>query len=141
MSLKPVFLALAVGSCTASYSIVDKLNLSVWSPLALLAITNVGFMLGLIPSVAASGKLKQAVRSQWRTILLGAVLSPGSYLLFLYAARYAQIAYIAPLREIGIVFGTVLGIVVLKEKHASSRLAASVIVLSGIVLIAVSGFK
>jgi uncharacterized membrane protein len=57
-------------------------------------------------------------------------------LLFLFAIRDAQVAFLAPLREIGIVFGTLLGLLVLKERDGLRRIAASAIVVAGIVLIA-----
>ncbi|MCP3773213.1 DMT family transporter [Paenibacillus sp. MZ04-78.2] len=106
---------------------------------AFLWVSNIGFVLGLIPAALASGRLKRAVRGRWKIVLLGSLLSPGSYLLFLLAMRHAQVSYIAPLREIGIVFGTLLGLIVLNERQGARRLAASVIVIAGIVMIAGSG--
>jgi drug/metabolite transporter (DMT)-like permease len=140
LSLKPIMLALSVGLCTTSYTLVDKLNLGTLSPLALLAVTNIGFILGLTPSAVSSRKITAIVFRQWKTYAVGAVLSPGSYLLFLYAMQHAQVTYVAPLREVGIVFGALLGVIVLKEKHGARRLAASVVVVAGIFLIAVSGY-
>jgi drug/metabolite transporter (DMT)-like permease len=140
MSPAPFLLALIVGLCTTTYTLVDKLNLDTLSPLALLAVTNIGFMVGLTPSAMFSGKITEIVFRQWKSFLVGAVLSPGSYLLFLYAMQNAQVTYIAPLREVGIVFGALLGMIVLKEKHGTSRVAASVVVVAGIFLIAVSGY-
>ncbi|MFB6362775.1 EamA family transporter [Paenibacillus elgii] len=136
---KPLFFALAVGLCITCYTLIDKQNLQYLSPLSLLAVSNIGFVLGLTPAALASGRLKRAVRGRWKIVLLGSLLSPGSYLLFLLAMRHAQVSYIAPLREIGIVFGTLLGLIVLKERQGARRLAASVIVVAGIVMIAGSG--
>lgn len=140
LSPAPFLLALTVGLCTTTYTLVDKLNLDTLSPLALLAVTNIGFILGLTPSAMSSGKITEIVFRQWKSFAVGAVLSPGSYLLFLYAMQQAQVTYIAPLREVGIVFGALLGMIVLKEKHGTSRIAASVVVVAGIFLIAVSGY-
>ncbi|PYI53604.1 hypothetical protein DLM86_17080 [Paenibacillus flagellatus] len=138
---KPFLLALSVGLCTTCYTLVDKLNLAALSPLALLAVTNVGFILGLTPAAVASGAIRRTVVRRWKSFAVGAVLSPGSYLLFLFAMQHAQVTYIAPLREVGIVFGALLGMVVLKEKHGAVRIAASVVVVTGIFLIAVSGYR
>ncbi|SCW34075.1 Uncharacterized membrane protein [Paenibacillus tianmuensis] len=136
---KPLLFALSVGLCITCYTLIDKQNLQYLSPLSLLAVSNIGFVLGLTPAALASGRLKRAVRGRWKIVLLGSLLSPGSYLLFLLAMRHAQVSYIAPLREIGIVFGTLLGLIVLKERQGARRLAASVIVVAGIVMIASSG--
>jgi drug/metabolite transporter (DMT)-like permease len=140
LSLKPFMLALSVGLCTTTYTLVDKLNLETLSPLALLAVTNIGFVLGLTPSAVSSRKITAIVFRQWKSYAVGAVLSPGSYLLFLYAMQHTQVTYVAPLREVGIVFGALLGVIVLKEKHGARRLAASAVVVAGIFLIAVSGY-
>lgn len=139
LSAKPFLLALSVGLCSTSYTFVDKLNLSYLSPVALLVVTNLGFILGLTPSALKSGSIRPVVFGQWKSFLIGALLSPGSYLLFLFAMSHTQMAYIAPLREIGIVFGVLLGLIVLKERHGVSRLAASAVVVTGIFLIAASG--
>lgn len=139
LSWKPYMLALSVGLCTTTYTLVDKLNLGTLSPLALLAVTNIGFILGLTPSAVSSRKITEIVFRQWKAFAVGAVLSPGSYLLFLYAMQHAQVTHVAPLREVGIVFGALLGVIVLKEKHGARRMAASVIVAAGIFLVSLSG--
>ncbi|WP_422659397.1 EamA family transporter [Paenibacillus sp. EC2-1] len=138
-TLKPFVMALCVGLCTTSYVFVDKLNLQNISPLALLEITNIGFVAGLTPLVIRS----KAVRREWQvnrsTILLGAVLNPGSYLLFLFAMQQAQMAHISPLREIGTVFATFLGIFILKEQQGLKRIICSIVILCGILLIGMWG--
>ncbi|GAF08837.1 EamA family transporter [Paenibacillus pini] len=48
--MKPVLMALCVGLCTTCYVFVDKLNLEHISPLALLEVTNIGFVAGLTPA-------------------------------------------------------------------------------------------
>ncbi|MFD0712116.1 EamA family transporter [Paenibacillus sp. GCM10027626] len=137
-SSKPVLLALAVGLCITTYTLIDKVNLQYLSPVALLEVTNIGFMLGLTPSVLQADRLKQVIRHHKHIIWIGAILSPGSYLLFLFAARSANVSAIAPMREIGIVFGTLLGLFVLKESQGLRRIVASIVVVSGIIIIATS---
>ena len=138
-SLKPVLMALCVGLCTTSYVFVDKLNLQHISPLALLEITNIGFVAGLTPQVIRS----KALRKEWQvnrpTLLLGAILNPGSYLLFLFAMQQAPMAHIGPLRETGTVFATILGILILKEQQGMKRIACSILVTFGILLIGMWG--
>jgi drug/metabolite transporter (DMT)-like permease len=138
-SSKPVWLALSVGLCITTYTLVDKVNLEYLSPLALLDLTCIGFMLGLTPAVLRFDRLKRVVRENTNIIWLGAILSPGSYLLFLLAANTADVSTVAPMREVGIVFGTLLGLFVLKESQGARRITASVIVVTGIIMIASSG--
>lgn len=118
---------------------VDKLNLENLSPLALSEATNIGFVLGLTPLVLASRQLRQEWRKNRSTILLGAILNPGSYLLFLFAMQQAPMAHISPLREIGTVFATFLGILILKEQQGLKRIATSIVVFCGILLVGMLG--
>ncbi|GGF88523.1 DMT family transporter [Paenibacillus aceti] len=138
-SLKPFALALLVGLCTTSYVFVDKLNLQNISPLALLEVTNIGFVAGLTPLVLTSKALKREWKANHKTILLGAILNPGSYLLFLFAMQQAPMAHISPLREIGTVFATFLGVLILKEQQGLKRIATSIIIFCGIMLIGILG--
>lgn len=137
-SMKPVLLALCIGLCISTYTLIDKVNLQYLSPLALLEVTNIGFVLGLTPAVLHFSRLKQVVRNHIRIIWIGAILSPGSYLLFLIAARNANVSTVAPMREVGIVFGTLLGLFVLKESQGVRRITASIAVMAGIIMIALS---
>ncbi|MFD2413095.1 EamA family transporter [Paenibacillus rhizoplanae] len=135
----PVLMALCVGLCTTCYVFVDKLNLQHMSPLALLEVTNIGFVAGLTPAVLRSRKLLEEWRRNTFTILLGSVLNPGSYLLFLFALQQAPLAHISPLREIGTIFATLLGVLLLKERQGLRRLVCSVVIFCGILLIGIWG--
>jgi drug/metabolite transporter (DMT)-like permease len=138
-TLKPVVLAMIVGLCITTYTLIDKVNLQHLSPLSLLEVTNIGFMLGLMPSALHFDRLKRVVLTHLTILWIGAILSPGSYLLFLFAARNTYVSTVAPMREVGIVFGTLLGYFVLKESQGFRRIMASVAVVLGIMMIASSG--
>ncbi|WP_438347504.1 DMT family transporter [Paenibacillus sp. FA6] len=137
--MKPILMALCVGLCTTFYVFVDKLNLQHISPLALLEVTNIGFVIGLTPAVLASRQIREEWRLNKSTMMLGAILNPGSYLLFLFAMQQAPMAHISPLREIGTVFATFLGVLLLKEQQGLKRLSCSVVIFCGILLIGVWG--
>jgi len=136
MQMKPVLLAFSVGLVTTSYVLVDKLNLNHLSPLALLEIANIGFVLGISKAVFTTPDVTKKLRLNWRGIVIGAILNPGSYLLFLYAMSLSPVSHISPIREIGIVFGSILGVLVLKEKQGAQRVVSSAIVALGIMMIA-----
>ena len=127
--LKPVLMALCVGLCTTSYVFVDKLNLQHISPLSLLEVTNIGFVAGLTPALLASRQLRQEWKVNRSTIMLGALLNPGSYLLFLFALEQAPMARLGPLREVGTVFAAFLGILLLKEQQGKKRILCSIVIL------------
>lgn len=95
----PIGLADAVGLCITTYTVIDKASLQFISALSLLEVTNIGFLLGLTPAVVQRGRLKRVIRKHGRMIGLGALLSPGSYLLFLMAAQQAAVSIVAPLRN------------------------------------------
>ncbi|CAH1207087.1 DMT family transporter [Paenibacillus sp. JJ-223] len=137
--LKPVLMALCVGLCTTSYVFVDKLNLEHLSPLSLLEVTNIGFVAGLTPAMLASKQLRQEWKANRSTILLGALLNPGSYLLFLFALEQAPMARLGPLREVGTVFAAFLGILLLKEQQGRKRILCSIVIFGGILLIGMWG--
>lgn len=139
LQLRSVLLAFAVGLCITLYVMVDKLNLQNYSPLFLLEVGNIGFLLGITKAAFASGQLKEQIRAHWKLISIGSVLNPGSYLLFLFAISLSPVSHISPIREIGIVFGTILGVLVLKEKQGTQRVLSSTLVALGITVIAVFG--
>jgi drug/metabolite transporter (DMT)-like permease len=63
----------------------------------------------------------------------------GGYLLVLFAVRIAPVSYVAPARELSIVFGTLLGVTVLGERHPASRLAGATLILAGVLLLGTAG--
>jgi len=138
-SVKAVMFAFFVGLSTIGYSIGDKILLQSLSPLAVLELSNVGFLVMFTWTAIRSEDLKREWQVNWKTILLGSVLSPASYLLFLFAMKLAPLAHIAPVREIGTVFGTLFGIYILKETQGVRRLAMSVVIVFGIVCIGMWG--
>ena len=133
---KVILLAISVGLMITSYTIIDKVTLKYMPSLFLNEATNVGNLIALTWLAFKSSEMKQEWRINWKTILLGGILAPGGYILFLLALQNMQVSQLAPIREIGTVFGTLLGIFVLKEKQGTSRLVASVLITIGIILLA-----
>ena len=68
-------------------------------------------------------------------IIIG-IASPVAYLLVLFALQRAPVSLVAPAREVSIVFGGLLGWLVLHEPNPARRLAGAVVVLVGIAAIA-----
>ena len=71
-------------------------------------------------------------------IILVGFLVYFAYLLVLFSMSMTPVSYVATVRNFSIVVATVLGAVVLKEPDVSMRLAASILIILGIILIAVS---
>ncbi|NGP58367.1 EamA family transporter [Paenibacillus thiaminolyticus] len=132
-------LTTSVGMCTAAYTLTDKAVIEFFSPLGLIEISNIGAVIFLAPAVKRAGLLRREWQANWSTIGLGAVISPGSYLLFLFAMTLGPLAHLAPIREFSIVIGTLLGYWILKEKQGKKRLVASTVVAAGMALISMWG--
>lgn len=137
---KVLFNTIAVGLCTMFYVMVDKVNLQYFSPATLLAVSNIGFMLGLFPSIRFGQiSLLRELREHGKWFLAGSILSPGSYLLFLFAMNLSPLSYVAPLREIGTVFSTLIGVFILKEGKGALRLLSTGMIFAGILFVGIMG--
>ena len=77
-------------------------------------------------------------RSHRREVLLVALLSPAAYVLVLTALTFSPVSYIAPAREVSMLFGTFLGARVLREADAGRRLFAAAGMVAGVVLLALN---
>ncbi|QTH41326.1 EamA family transporter [Cohnella sp. LGH] len=139
VKLKPVLTAIGVGLCITSYVLVDKFALRYVEPMTLIGASNFGFLLGNTRMLLRKEELKREWTGNRRTILLGSVLMPGSYFLFLAAMELAPVSHLAPIREVGTVFAAILGIWILKEKGGVGRLIAAAAILMGILLIGTHG--
>lgn len=101
--------------------------------------SNLGNLIALSWMVARSGTIVTEGKANWKTILLGGMISPGGYLLFLFALHMLPLAQLAPMREIGTVFGTILGAVILKEAQGGRRITAAGLITLGVILLGISG--
>ncbi|MCL6442364.1 MAG: DMT family transporter [Alicyclobacillus sp.] len=135
MPNKNVLLAFCVGLSIAGYTALDKVALRYVPPLTLNEASNVGNLIALSWTAIRSGGIRKEWRANWKTILLGGVMAPGGYILFLEAMRMSPVAQVAPMREIGIVFGTLLGVFILRESQARKRIGASMLIVLGVVLL------
>ncbi len=83
----------------------------------------------------------ETVRQEWRAHkkhALGiAALSPVAYVLVLYALSVSPVSYVAPVREIGILLGAIMGSRWLAEGNARQRLAGAIAMVAGVVALAV----
>src|SRR3954462_5230065 len=73
-----------------------------------------------------------------RTGLVLGLISRPSYLLMLTALSISPVSYVAPAREIGILFGTLLGVRVLAEGDPRRRVIACAAMVLGSIRLALS---
>jgi drug/metabolite transporter (DMT)-like permease len=136
--------ALATGLTIAVYTLWDKHAVDALdaSPVVYFWATELGVALVLTPFVAgAAGGARAALATTWevdrRSALGVALLSGFAYILVLYALRLAPVSYVAPAREVSVLFGAALGVGVLGEGDPRRRLACAAAIVAGIALLAV----
>lgn len=135
-------IAIFTGLMIASYTIWDKAGLDHGlNPVTLNAFSLGAYFLILTPAVGAvsGGEVVQNEwRTQWRSIIAAGVLAPAGYLMVLIALQTTRVSYIAPSREVGIVLGTAMGVLLLGEGYGLSRIWGSLLIVAGVITIAVA---
>src|SRR5581483_6288265 len=128
-------LALSVGVCIASYTLVDKHGIVHAAPIAYLevvfALVAVVYGLGVWRARGAAA-LRDAVG--WRTVLAGIGFF-GAYGLTLAALRLAPAASVAAVRESSVVIAAAALAIGGREQLGATRFAGAVAVVGGIALI------
>lgn len=142
VSRRTLGLAVAVGLTVAAYTLNDKAALG-WGgiePLALNALSQISNALVLLPPALREGGIREEWKRNGGKIVLGAIFASGGYAIFLYALTWGDVARLAPMREIGTVFGTLFGIVLLREPQGARRIQASMLITAGFVLLGLPSF-
>jgi len=133
--------AVMTGLIIAAYSVWDKVGISHVTPFLYMYLMSLGSALGLTPFILRSHS-KETIQTEWRLnrgrILVVALLVFLAYGMVLTALQFSRVSYVAPAREVGIVIGVLLGIVVLKEPFGRGRLMGSSLIVVGLILIALA---
>jgi drug/metabolite transporter (DMT)-like permease len=131
--------ALATGVLIALYTLWDKtaVALVLIPPLIYDWLTIGGQAIAVAP---VAFRRRDEVRTVWRTqrreVLFVGVVSRASYLCMLFALAISPVSYVAPARETGILFGTLLGTRVLAEGQGARRGVGAAAMVVGIVALA-----
>lgn len=134
-----VVYGLLTGVVIAAYTLWDKYAVSTLliAPLMFYWLTSLSQAAILAPYAARHWtRIGQAWRSNWRPVLVVAVLSPLAYILVLSALVFTPVSYVAPAREISILFGTILGARLLAEGYPARRLLAASGMVAGVIALA-----
>ena len=119
---------LLTGTVIAAYTLWDKYAVSTLliAPLIYDWLSSLTRALVLSPYAAARwSRISLAWRNHWRQALVVAILSPLAYILVLTALVFTPVSYVAPAREISILFGTIMGARLLAEGDPARRLVAA----------------
>ena len=132
--------AFVTGVLIATYTLWDKNALDELSPVVLNQFAMTGH--AVITTGVAVTRNPDDLRWEWRShgwsILAAGVLIQLAYLLVLAALDTSRVSYIAPSREVGIVFGAALGVLFLGEGLGLWRVWASLAIVAGVVVLAIA---
>ena len=130
------------GGLIASYTLVDAFAVKALgiAPVVLDWFANLLRFCLLLPVVLANPRRAMAaMRGHWLTALGVGLLSPLSYILVLGALRDgAPVSLVAPLREMSMMLGALMGLLILREAVGPWRLLGCAILSAGVVLLSTS---
>lgn len=136
--LRPTVIALGNAALIAGYTLIDgigvrlsghALSYGLW----LFVLTALPYA-AIVIAHRRESIGKSLRRSWWRALAAGA-LSIGAYVIALWAMTHAPIAAVAALRETSVIFGAVIGSLLLKEPFGRHRIAGACVVAAGVALI------
>ena len=133
--------AVLTGISITTYSLIDKVGVGHVQPFLYMYMINLGTAVGLAPYVVfkyGMTPVRRAWQSNTWSIVATSLLVFLAYGLVLTAFSLSQVSYAAPAREVGIVFGVLLGVLVLKERFGQGRLLGSTLIVLGLIFIALS---
>lgn len=141
--------ALLTGILISAYSAIDKIGIQYFSAflylyLILLVCWICLSIQWLIPGrrpylLLEIRKLRGDRYSPFLSIIAAALCGTLGYLLVLAAMRLSPVSYVGPVREISVVFGSIIGVHYLGEPGGALRIVASALVALGVAVIAMFG--
>ena len=130
------------GGLIASYTVVDAYAVKTLgiAPVVLDWFSNLLRFLLLLPLVFSNPRRAiGAMRGHWWTALGVGLLSPLSYILVLAALTGgAPLSLVAPMREMSMMVGALMGMLILREAVGPSRLAGCGVLIAGVILLSAS---
>ncbi len=141
--------ALLTGLTIAMYSTIDRIGVRLTEPWLYAAVLWPVCAAGLLgvnwlrPRVAGGAFAPTATALDLRRAIAGGLLTVGAYLLMLAALSVTPLAVVSPLRESAMLLTSTWGVIRLGEavgrREIGLRLAGSLMVLAGVLLLAIGG--
>jgi len=137
---RPYLLALSAAVASSIYSVVDKVGVQILHPVFYLWLINLSMSLyaGVYLLLRGTSSFLSVWRDSKKEILIIAFLQNVGYLLVLMAMQMSKVSYVVAFRQVGALFGAVMGIVLLKEGSWRARMAGVLILTFGLALIGLS---
>jgi drug/metabolite transporter (DMT)-like permease len=127
---------LAIASCIAVYTLVDKEGVRHAEPITYLELSMLFPAVVYAAAVIRVKGFATVRRAVAPASILAGICTFGAYALVLAALQRASAASVAAVRETSVVIAALLAGVVLKEKVSAPRLAGAVLVAAGVALLA-----
>ena len=139
-SKKGLHFGLLVGLTMIGYSIVDKIAMASIDPVVYIFWLFLLSMLLLTPYMllARRRQLAEALRKHKRDGFIIGLGATAGYLLILFVFRMAQVSYVVAVRELSVVFGSILGFAFLHESGSVRKFLGIILVVTGLILIRVA---
>lgn len=135
---KGVLWGVVTGGSIAAYTVIDGYAVKIigMSPV-------IYYILGLVFRTAllapAALRSPQLLKAQWahnrRYIVAVGMLAPFAYTLILHAMQRAPLSYVAPVRELSMLFGVVAGTQLLRERFVLSRVFGTALMVLGVIML------
>jgi drug/metabolite transporter (DMT)-like permease len=134
-----LFWGIITGVTIAAYTVIDG-----WAIKAIGIAPVLYYFLGLALRTAILtpqalcdvAELRTQWRSNCRYIVAVGILSPLAYTLVLFAMQMAPLSYVAPVRELSMLLGVLVGAQLLRESLSPSRVIGTACMVAGVVILA-----
>jgi uncharacterized membrane protein len=137
---RPYLLALSAAVASSIYSVIDKAGVQILHPVFYIWLINFWMSVdtGLYLLLRGNSSFLSVWRDSKREIFIIAFLQNAAYLLVLMAMQMSKVSYVVAFRQVGALFGAIMGIVLLKEGSWKTRMAGVLILMLGLLLIGFS---
>lgn len=134
---RPYLLALTAALASSIYSVIDKVGVQLVHPVFYLWLINLSMTVhtGIYLALRKGASLLKVWRESKKEILLIAILQNTAYFLVLMAMTMSKVSYVVAFRQVGALFGALMGIILLKETQWKTRLTGVLILTLGLILI------
>lgn len=132
--------ALSTGGSNGIGSVVDKVGVGEIYPPVYIYLMFTGVWLLLAPYILT--RKRPALQIEWRvnrnSIVAVGFLVTFTYTMILFAMRMSPVSYVVAVRNVSILFSALLGVLWLREKHASQKIIGAVLIMAGVIIIGMS---
>ena len=140
MHNRAIILALGTGGSIVAYSLVDKIGVGytspvvyIWSMFLIAAVTLTPFVMWRY-----RGTIGQITKQYIGYAVVIGFGSVATYLMILFAFTTESVGYVAAIRECAVIWGSLAGIIFLKERFTIVKIAVICLILIGIICIKMS---